>query len=78
MKDGTKTQDANVLGCSYFNARTGETLKLTDDQGCSIRPDLTTAFYKMKETTNPNSDLTLYTYFRVFNISFLLKKKKKN
>jgi len=80
LKDGTKAHDANVLSCSYFNARTGETVKLTDEEGCALRPDLTTTFYKMRETTNPNSDLTLYTYFRVNanSISFYTKDKRFN
>lgn len=54
-----------MLSCTYINGKTGESVKLTDEDGCSVRPDLTTAFYKIRETANPNSDLTIYTYFRV-------------
>ena len=64
LTDSGQRFDANVLGCTYSNG-IGETVKLTDEDGCSLRPDLTTVFYKMKESTNPNTDLTLYTYFRV-------------
>ena len=66
--DGGQRLDANVLGCTYTNGKTGETVKLTDDDGCPLRPDLNTVFYKLRESSNPNTDLTLYTYFRVCRI----------
>lgn len=68
ISDGGQRFDANVLGCSYANAR-GELIQLTDEDGCSLRPDLTTPFYKTRENDNPNADVTLYTYFRVSNLS---------
>lgn len=43
----------------------GESIRLTDSNGCVARPDLITRFYKMKEISNPQSDLTLYAYFKV-------------
>lgn len=67
--DSGQRFDANVLSCTYSDGHKGETIQLTDEEGCSLRPDLTTVFYKLKETTNPNTDLTLYTYFRVKTIS---------
>ncbi|EFX86848.1 hypothetical protein DAPPUDRAFT_221694 [Daphnia pulex] len=63
-RDSGQRFDANVLSCTYSDGQKGETIQLTDEEGCSLRPDLTTVFYKLKETTNPNTDLTLYTYFR--------------
>ena len=69
LADPAQRFDANVLSCSYFDGKTGETVKLTDDDGCTVRPDLTSSFYKFKEATNPNSDLTLYTYFRVSEVN---------
>lgn len=63
-KDGTQRFDANILSCTYSSGR-GDTVALTSDEGCALRPDLTTPFYKMRETANPNSELTLYAYFRV-------------
>lgn len=68
-----------MLSCTYINGKTGESVKLTDEDGCSVRPDLTTAFYKIRETANPNSDLTIYTYFRVlFFLMVDLEKFKQN
>ncbi|KAK4011910.1 uncharacterized protein LOC116921905 isoform X1 [Daphnia magna] len=64
LKNSGQRFDANVLACTYSDGQKGETVQLTDEEGCSLRPDLTTVFYKLKETTNPNTDLTLYTYFR--------------
>ncbi|XP_046458310.1 uncharacterized protein LOC124205050 isoform X2 [Daphnia pulex] len=64
LKNSGQRFDANVLSCTYSDGHKGETIQLTDEEGCSLRPDLTTVFYKLKETTNPNTDLTLYTYFR--------------
>jgi len=64
VTDGAQRFDANVLSCTYNNGR-GEVIQLTNDDGCATRPDLTTPFYKIRETNNPNSELTLYTYFRV-------------
>lgn len=69
LSDSGQRFDANVLSCTYSDGHKGETIQLTDEEGCSLRPDLTTVFYKLKETTNPNTDLTLYTYFRVKTIS---------
>jgi len=68
LKDAAKRFDASVLSCSYSSSM-GENIQLTDSNGCVTRPDLTSSFYKMKETSNPQSDLTLYTYFKqAFNI----------
>jgi len=67
LKDPSKGFDAAVLGCSYSSTM-GESIQLTDTSGCVLRPDLITRFYKMKESSNPQSDLTLYTYFKAFKI----------
>jgi len=67
LKDGTQRFDANILSCTYSSGR-GDTVALTSDEGCALRPDLTTPFYKMRETANPNSELTLYAYFRALQI----------
>ena len=75
LADPSKGFDAAVLGCSYSSTM-GESIQLTDTSGCVLRPDLITRFYKMKESSNPQSDLTLYTYFKVSSqnlIQFITK-----
>merc|ERR550517_661603 len=63
LKDPSRRFDAAVLDCSYSSTM-GESIPLTDSNGCVVRSDLITRFYKMKESSNPRSDLTLYTYFK--------------
>ncbi|KAF2363101.1 Zona pellucida domain [Trinorchestia longiramus] len=65
IQDPGRSMDANVVNCS--TSSDGSEVKLLDDLGCSLRPELMTHFDKTRKTNGVKADLMMYSYLKNFN-----------
>ncbi|XP_076351310.1 cuticlin-3-like [Tachypleus tridentatus] len=67
VQDPTNKFDAKMMGCKASNGK-GLSVALTDENGCVMRPEMMTPFYKTRDTRDTGANIIMYTYFKAFKL----------